>query len=314
MKKPPAIIITYNPTEDLEDHLDALYQHFDQIILVDNASESATRRSITRQAQLRKAQLKVILNDKNCGVATALNQGFALAIQLGHDHIVALDQDSLPAPDMIEEMLNVYETYPGQGNLAIIAPRVEDLSAGIVTQYLRPRGRFFFERKGCTEPVLENVSIVITSGSLHNLKTYQKIGPFRDDFFIDYVDTEYCLRAKQQGYDIIVACKARLFHRLGNQQKKQIGLLEVRPTFHSATRWYYISRNRIPMLRAYSFHFPHWLLYEFVIDSYGLFRMLLIEDHKLEKVIAVILGCIDGLSGQLGEIPVARKALLAKFE
>lgn len=314
MKKPPAIVVTYNPAHGLENHLNELYKQFDQIILVDNASKSETRNLIIQQTQLRDTKLKAILNDYNCGVATALNQGFTLAMKLGYDHIIALDQDSIPAPGMIEEMLNVYKTYPEQGNLAVIAPKIEDLSAGIITQYLRPKRGFFFERKGCTEQVLENVSIVITSGSLYNLKTYQKVGPFRDDFFIDYVDTEYCLRAKRQGYNIIVACNARLFHRLGNQQKIHIGMLEVRPTFHSTIRWYYISRNRIPMFRAYGFHFPHWLLYEFAIDSYGFLRMLLFEDHKMAKMLAVILGCVDGLFGRLGEIPASRKALLTSFE
>lgn len=314
MKNPPALIITHNPTQDLKYHLDMLYKQFDQIMLVDNASKSETRNLIIQQTQLRDTKLKAILNDYNCGVATALNQGFTLAMKLGYDHIIALDQDSIPAPGMIEEMLSVYETYPEPDNLAVIAPKIEDLSAGIITRYLRPKGGFFFERKGCTEQVLEDVSIAITSGSLYNLKIYQKVGPFRDDFFIDYVDTEYCLRTKRRGYDIIVACNARLLHKLGNQQKIQIGMLEVRPTFHSATRWYYISRNRIPMFRAYGFHFPHWLLYEFVIDSYGFLRMLLFEDHKMEKILAVLLGCVDGLLGRLGEIPASREALLAKME
>ena len=149
---------------------------------------------------------------------------------------------------------------------------------------------------------------------MYNLKIYQQLGPFRDDFFIDYVDTEYCLRAKKQGFDIIVACNAHLHHRLGNQQRFRVGPLELRPTFHSVIRWYYISRNRIPMIRQYGIRFPHWLLYELIINSYGFLRMLCLEDHKLGKILAVLLGSLDGLAGRSGEIPDYRQNFLSRFE
>ena len=42
---------------------------------------------------------------------------------------------------------------------------------------------------------------------MYNLKIYKQVGLFRDDFFIDYIDTEYCLRIRQQGFNIIVACE-----------------------------------------------------------------------------------------------------------
>ncbi len=160
--------------------------------------------------------------------------------------------------------------------------------------------------------MLENISTVITSESLYNLKAYQKICPFRGDFFIGYVDTEYCLRAKQHGYNIVVACNARLYHRLGNQQKKQFGPLTMHPTFHSPLRWYYISRNRIPMFRLYALQFPYWFLYELIVNSYGLARLLLFEDQKARKMLALLLGIFDGLSQRMGPISNSRKALIAQ--
>src|SRR5258708_591371 len=146
MKKLAAIIVTYNPTQDLENHLNELYAQFDQIILVDNASKSEIRNSIIKQIQIRGEKLKTVLNNNNCGVATALNQGFAIAIDLGYDHIIALDQDSIPASGMVEEMMRVCRiTSSRQNKIAIIAPKVEDPRAGIIARYLRPKHHFFFE-------------------------------------------------------------------------------------------------------------------------------------------------------------------------
>jgi len=306
----PALIITYNPAQGFENHLEKLFAEFAQIILVDNGSSPEFQQTLKTQAESWHEAFVLILNQQNLGVATALNQGFDWAIQHGHDYIVTLDQDSLPVPGMLEEIMSVYRTFPEHDETAIVAPMVTNPSAGIIARYLRPKYRLFFERKACTGRILEDVSIVITSGSLYNLKIYEKVGPFRDDFFIDYVDTEYCLRVKQQGYNIVVACNAHLMHRLGNQQKIKIGGLEIRPTFHSAVRWYYISRNRISMLRTYGLHFPHWLFYEFVTDIYGFLRMLLFEDQKTKKILAALLGVLDGLLGRSGAIPDSRKALL----
>jgi len=314
LQQPSALIITYNPSAGFEDHIEKLFLEFRQIILIDNGSSPEFQQMLKTQADSWGEALKLLLNPYNLGVATALNQGIDWAIHQGYDFIITLDQDSLPMPGMVKEMVSVYNTCLQPDKIAIIAPKVEDPGAGIIAKYLRPKYHFFFERKTCTEEVLEGVSMVITSGSMYNLGIYKKIGPFRDDFFVDYVDTEYCLRARQKGYDIIVACNARLLHRLGNQRKINIGRVEMRPTFHSAIRWYYISRNRIPMAKLYGYAFPHWLLYEIVINSYGLVRMLIFEDHKINKLLAVLLGCIDGFLGRLGAIPASHKTLLSKVD
>jgi rhamnosyltransferase len=144
---------------------------------------------------------------------------------------------------------------------------------------------------------------VITSGTLYDLQVYQQIGPFQDDFFIDYVDTDYSLRARQYGYRSMVACNALLNHRLGSRQKRVFLGGDHYPTFHSPLRWYYISRNRIPMLRRYALRFPHWLTYETVASFYWLAKMLLFETRKAAKLRAFFLGTLDGLRGRMGPAP-----------
>ena len=308
-----AIIVTYNPSPEFFDSLNGLKNQFDPLIIIDNASNPETRDLLRQAAQKNKGNIEIIFNETNLGIAAALNQGFARSLEQGCDFVFVFDQDSQPAPGMVGTILDAFHSHPtNREEIAIVAPMVEDSAAGINARYLRPRGRFLFERTGCSDQILEGVAVVITSGSLYNLKAYQKIGPFRDDFFMDYVDTEYCLRAKQHGYNIIVACNARLYHRLGNQQKKQFGPLTMHPTFHSPFRWYYISRNRIPMFRLYALRFPYWFLYELVINSYGLVRLLLFEDQKAQKLKALILGIIDGLRQRMGPISNCRKEFITK--
>lgn len=314
MKPIPALIITYNPLPDFERRLEQFYTEFDQIIIVDNGSSKAIQQMLYERASRQDRTFHLLLNPDNLGIATALNQGFRLAIQMGCEYVITFDQDSIPAQGMTEAILNIYNIRSNRDKIAIIASVVENPDAGIMARYLRPKYHFFFERKYCTGQTLENVSIVITSGSMHSLKIYEQVGPFRDDFFIDYVDTEYCLRVKRQGFNIIVACNAHILHKLGDQKKFELGPIEVRPTFHSSIRWYYISRNRIPVILEYGLHFPHWLLYELVINVFGLFRMLIFEDHKWEKILSVILGSLDGLAGRMGAISESRKKMLSNLE
>jgi rhamnosyltransferase len=310
MKIPPALIITYNPTTDFRKHLKFFYEEFEQIIIVDNGSNLKACNLLEQEAEDRQSSLKIIFNEENLGIATALNQGFQWAIEEDFKQIITFDQDSFPAKGMVFTLQKALETYQKNQNLAIVAPIIADPLVKVKARYPRSKYKVFFERKACDGGVLENVTSVITAGSLYDLGIYQELGPFRDDFFIDYVDTEYCLRANQRGYKIIVACDAYLNHRLGEREKRNLLGRAHYPTFHSPLRWYYISRNRIPMLKKYALHFPHWLFYEIIASSYTLIRMLFFENHKWKKLVTIFLGTRDGLRGQMGK---ARDEIIEKL-
>ena len=92
---------------------------------------------------------------------------------------------------------------------------------------------------------------------------------------------------------------ANHFH---SNQIRNLGFHKAYPTFHPPIRWYYISRNRVPMIRMYGLKFPHWLSFEIVSSIYIFFRMLLFEDHRLKKFKAIYYGTLDGVRGRMGKI------------
>jgi rhamnosyltransferase len=295
------VIVTFNPKEDFLVHLDALQEQVASVTIVDNGSTDYSKSMLNKLAEEDKVDL--LINETNLGVAKALNQGFHWAKERGFRWVLSMDQDSLPAKNMVKELLKTYDQYPHRDIVAIVSPQVLDPQTSVNARYLHPRLKVFFQRLSCEDDWLDDISIVITSGALHDLKTYEIVGFFREDFFIDYVDTEYCLRAVSQGYKIVVACRAKLYHRLGNRRKVQIGPLEFYPTFHSPDRWYYIWRNRLPMIRTYGLRFPHWLLFDLMAGLYSLCRMLLFEDRRFLKVRASIRGVSHGLQGRMGKMP-----------
>jgi len=302
------IIVTYNPPSDILGNLFVLSMQVKKVLIVDNASDINFRNLIKNEVKHNGLWLEVIFNKSNLGISRALNQGFAWAIAHGYDYVITFDQDSTLSPDMIQKMLVVYNTHPEGKNIAIVAPNVKNAHSSISTLYLQPRNKFLFERIPCQKENINNVSLAITSGSLCNISAYQEIGGFREDFFIDYVDIEYCLRAKKLDYKIIVACEAILYHQLGNQQTKKIGTFTLNPTFHSPIRWYYINRNRMVMYRLYAIMYPYWALYDFMSSCSLLLRMFLFEDQKLRKIFAFFLGVVDGIFGRMGQITAYREA------
>lgn len=311
MRLPLGLIVTYNPLSSFFTHLKLFYTQLDQILIIDNGSSQKINSLLERERLQRGSSFKVIFNDTNQGIAKALNQGFTWAFDQGYSQIIAFDQDSHPSPGMLQTMLDIYSYYGGDRQLAVVAPNVVDTTVNIQARYLRSRNDLLFERAPCLGEVLENVSYVITSGSLYDLMAFQKIGPFRDDFFVDYVDTEYCLRAREKGYKIVVACQAQLHHRQGDRQKRDLWGSNHYPTFHSPLRWYYIGRNRVQMLKTYAIRFPHWLFYEIVASIYTLIRMLLFETKKIAKLQALIRGTWDGVLGRMGKAP---ETVIKKFE
>jgi rhamnosyltransferase len=293
------VLVTYNPTELLTKNISHLSQQIPHIILVDNGSEAS---ALVRINALPSQHLEIMRNSHNLGIAAALNQGLQRALELGYSWAVAFDQDSCPAADLIEKLCNAYAKASYPERIAILAPHIFNLDLEKPTYYLRPRIGPFYERAYCQTGILESVSTVITSGSMINLKIYKELDGYREDFFMDYVDTEFCLRARSKGYKIVVACDARLDHVLGNRREVRVGRLRLYPTFHPPKRWYTTSRNRIAMIRMYALCFPHWFTYEIVASFYTLVRMLLTEDDRVRKLRAAWRGLLDGLRGRMGEV------------
>jgi rhamnosyltransferase len=311
---PPALIVTHHPAHEFFAGLPILLAQFDRVLIVDNASAEETRLMLRQAAAQFEAQhLTILFNFENRGIASALNQGFRWALDQGYEHLFVLDQDSRPASNMTRELLQVYEAHPRRERIAIIAPRIVDELTGETAPVVRWHG-FQLRKDVPRADVLENVALVITSGSLNNLSIYKKLGPFRDDFFIDYVDTEYCLRARANGFEIVLASQAVLYHRLGDQRMKHISKLTLRPTFHSPRRWYYMHRNRIRMAGMYFLRFPNWVIYDLFVGIYAFLKMLAYEDHKLQKIWAVFLGVFDGITNRMGPISARRTAQLEPHE
>ncbi len=239
-----AVIITYNPElQRLARQLAVLRPQVWQIIVVDNGSAEDVA-AWAQRLPGSGAALQVVSLGKNRGVAAAQNQGIAWARAQGASHVLLMDHDSLPASDMVSHLSNALQA---RADAAAVGPWYADprrSRAG--TPFVRIEG-LSMRRLACTgsDAVLP-VDHLIASGCLIPMAVLERVGPLREDFFIDFVDVEWCLRARHAGYAVYGVCAARMEHSLGDSPVRFLGREYLS---HSPWRHYYHARNALLLYR-----------------------------------------------------------------
>jgi rhamnosyltransferase len=210
---------------------------------------------------------------------------------------------------MVEELHKTNFSFSGAKSVSVVAPQIIDINSGLVSRFLMKGLPFAYKRIKCEERLFQKVTYAITSGSMINTAIYKELGGFREELFMDFIDIDFCLRAQLCGYEILTACRAKLFHTFGNRKLVPFGPFTFHPSFHSPERWYTISRNRIQMIKSFGLRLPHWLSYEFIATVFTITRMLLTEDQRRSKCLALIRGTWDGCRDKLGRPEWANKSI-----
>ncbi|MGE3623528.1 MAG: glycosyltransferase family 2 protein [Bdellovibrionales bacterium] len=290
-----AVIVTFNPSGDVAGRMHAVAAEAQQIVVIDNASDSAFRSQLASIQNNISRPMECIWNERNRGLAVALNQGITRALEKGAGWILLLDHDSQPRPGMVACMLKAYTARPSPENIALIAPDIQDENAGAATRYLFPRGKFGFRRTVLNQPFTEEVLTVITSGSLVKATTFRNMGLMPEAFFIDYVDHAYCLRIRKRGAKILLVREAVLRHRLGEKTAHKLAGMTVVTANHSSFRRYYIFRNRVWVWKLYGRRFPGFVLHDLLASGLDIFRILVYEKQKLPKLKSLCRGLAAGI-------------------
>jgi rhamnosyltransferase len=284
-----AVVVTYHPDAQLPIRLRGISRQAERVVIVDNGSadgELAMLREIAADPRL-----VLVLNSENLGLARALNIGIQRAAAQGYSWALLLDQDSRVESDLVTTLIAVYQAFPDKEHLAIIGSGFRE------RHRLSPKAAKF-EFSG---DEWDEVKEVITSGSLLSLKAYANIGPFREEFFIDYVDSEYCARAAANGYRALKTRRPLMSHSIGRPTPHRLLWMKKWTSNHSADRRYYIARNHTVMVReSGKYRFGLWALIGLSDCVTPLKRIALYERSKGSKIAAVFQGWWDGVRGNMG--------------
>jgi rhamnosyltransferase len=284
-------VVTYHPDKLIAERFKEIAHQLTCFVIVDNGSSETERRYIRG---IDGGNVDFIENPENLGVATALNQAASHARHLGCSWLITFDQDSVPFANLLDGLLEARSAAPRGGDVAMIGSNFVINGTNLL---------FFGCGSNPAGPVERET--LITSGSLLSLEAYEELGPFRDDFFIDGVDSEYCLRLRRNGYRVFAACKPLMEHNLGSLRVERFLWKRPMISHHSALRRYYITRNALVIAKEYIRSEPRWILDSLRIVVLGLVAAMLLEKDKLRKFFATILGLFDAVRGRMGSCAYA---------
>jgi rhamnosyltransferase len=279
-----AVVVAYFPDEDFAERLTSLLSQVGALVVVDNTPAPGYAQQLMG---LRKSggQIRLIENHRNAGIAAALNQGLEHALQTGCKWLLTLDQDTRCYSDMVATLLHVHETCDPKA--AVIGGNYFDAQ----------NHQLKVPADGETECLEQKT--VITSGSLVDVSVAQAVGGFREDYFIDQVDHEFCLRVRAHGYRVVISCKPVMEHSVGGPGGAWMPLLGILPN-HPPLRKYYIARNTVVTVADYWRREPYWCLRRTVRLLLGLLLMSTLEKQRLAKIRAFAAGFMDGVRRRMG--------------
>lgn len=299
-----AVVVTYYPrAEVLDELLSALILQVKGIVIIDNTP--VTDGVLFELNEIFSMdEIELIRLGENYGIAKALNLGIERAVDSGATHVLLSDQDSLPEADMVKQLLVVEGQLAIQGKqVACIGAAFRDHNTGALHKFQVPSQRrlFFTTCEGdCAVPWVEVIS-TITSGSLIPARVFVDVGLMREDYFIDFVDVEWCFRARHRGYKIYGTSLARMEHRVGGETFR--AWLGGWKTFNGypPDRLYYQYRNGMFLLRdgfiSRSWKFRLSLTWLSNVYAYTLFA-----PHRMKNLKAILCGIWDGARSTGGRL------------
>jgi rhamnosyltransferase len=282
MKNVCGVTVLYNADNTVIDNIESYIYELDQLFVVDN-SEPVDKSLVDNLKAL--PNCTYISNNGNQGIANALNVGAKLATEAGATWLLTMDQDSKFEPRQFSQLIE-YTT------------KLDDKITGLVSP--------FHKTKIAIEPKTEidEVLTTMTSGNLISLYAWKAIGGFDEDYFIDAVDWDYCLRLTSGNFKVLRLNTVHLEHNLGNATQhtsptgKQITALN-----YNKIRRYYITRNKLIIIAKYWKSYPGFSKGVFKSLFRDLRHILLYESDKMVKLKYLLIGASHFIIGKKGKLP-----------
>lgn len=233
-----AIVVLYNPDFNITSKaLESLIQQVDKICIVDN---SLSDNSI----QLKRFEnIEYIPLRKNIGIAAAQNIGINYFIKLNYDYVIFCDQDSVLPSNLVLSLLNAYNKISNNFKIAAIGPMPINRNNGIPYLY----SSNIIEKRIEDDFLYYDMHSIISSCSIVPISNFFEIGFMREELFIDFVEQDWCWRAKYFfDMHVILIPNITIQHELGNY-KKIFGLFKA--NISSSFRLYFQIRNLLWLSR-----------------------------------------------------------------
>jgi GT2 family glycosyltransferase len=245
LKKTAVVILNYNGSKFLKRFLPGVVEkslHVADIIVADNNSTDDSIELLENEFP----QVKLIKLAENKGYAGGYNNALK---QVNADYYILLNSDIEVTDGWIESVIDLMDS---DENIAACQPKIlswhdktrfeyAGAAGGYIDKYGYPfcRGRIFQsieEDKGQYDDVKE---VFWASGACMFVRSdvFHQLGGFDEDFFAHMEEIDFCWRAKNSGYKIMVQPSSVVYHIGGGTLPKS-----------SARKTYLNFRNNFSLL------------------------------------------------------------------
>ena len=282
-----AVLVTFNPDpNELERTCEALGAQVDHLCVVDNGS------SIDIDPVVALCCGSVIKLSTNLGIAAAQNKGLRAVIEEGAEFIVLSDQDSVMPPGAIDSLIEIVNSDP---LCAAAVPMFRDDKLSAPSGFILSDSLFFTPSRQTAGQ--HDLLQAIASGMVINAKCLSEVGLMDEALFIDWVDIEWCWRARARGFRILGSADVVMTHNLGDMARN-LGYRHA--TLRAPQRHYYITRNAF-YLAFYSQNLSFIRRLVLVLRSLRyVIAFPILGSPTLANLKAVVIGVLHATLGRVG--------------
>ena len=178
---------------------------------------------------------------ENVGIAKAQNIGSSYVLDYSDaTHIVFLDQDSTVPSSYPQDIANCFEKIKRDfTNLAFLGPSTENKETG------KEYKSVIHKDHALSDDFIPRREL-ISSGGCTTREVLEEVGLNDERLFIDYVDFEWCWRARSKGYICGFTPNVTIKHMVG---QKTIYICGYTIIISSPIRYYYQFRNHLWLSR-----------------------------------------------------------------
>lgn len=270
------IILNWNLKDDtvscIESVLGSSYPFY-RVVVVDNGSQDGSVSTISSRFGER---IDIIVNKTNIGFAAGINIGIQYALDKGADWVLLLNNDTVVAPDMIAQLMEI-GTATREFGVGILGPAIYYYNQPNKVWRLgdwHPKWLPFpIKIPGVILLIKQKafpVDYLTGCGMLIRREVFLKIGLFDHRYFMYYEDADFCLRAKRAGFSLLCVPTAKMWHKVSKSTCENIGY-----------RLYLRTRYRTQFYKL-CYSWPAWI---YLILSVGLmaFRQAIKGNYNLAR-------------------------------
>ena len=222
-----AIVVTHNNEDTISACISSLHENGVRgIVVIDNASSDGTAE------RLKNLPVKLLVNEQNKGFGAAVNHGFynllrpAEASSEGgqpapYNLFLLLNPDAVLQPNSLSQAVQYMENNAKVGIIGLSlrdqAGNPEPHSFGNrVTLWSLFTRRFRRYELQITNYKLPALAGWVSGGAmLVRREVFEELKGFDEHFFLYWEDIDFCERARQVGWNVVVAPSAPVTHQRG---------------------------------------------------------------------------------------------------